>query len=178
MPVEKNGGGDEAIFREVQRFGPGWVWMIVAPIAALSWFVAVYQVLLGRPFGDRPAPDALVVIIWLLFGLGLPILIYSIRLGVEVGVDGVYYRFFPFHRRLHAIPYGEIESCEARSYRPIREYGGWGIRWGRRGRAYNIKGDRGVQLLLTSGEGLLLGSQRADELAAAINRARSRSGSA
>ena len=49
--------------------------------------------------------------------------------------------------------------------------GGWGFRWGSSGRAYNLRGNRGVQLTLADGGRLLLGSQRADELAAAIEEA-------
>ncbi len=35
----------------------------------------------------------------------------------------------------------------ARKYRPIREYGGWGIRYGWNGRAYSTSGNEGVQLV-------------------------------
>jgi hypothetical protein len=41
-----------------------------------------------------------------------------------------------------------------------------------RGKAYNVKGDRGVQLVFTDGRLLLFGSQQADELASAINEAK------
>ena len=166
------------MFREVQHFRQIWLWLLLLAISGVCIYTMVVQLILGEPFGSNPAPDVVLIIIVVIFGLGFPILFYNIRLTTEVRDDGLYYRFFPFHRRTHLIPYGEIESCEARTYRPIREYGGWGIRWGRRGKAYNIKGDRGVQLVLASGKAVLFGSQRADELAAAINRARTRSGGA
>ena len=85
-------------------------------------------------------------------------------------LNAVRLRFFPLIRR--TIPLTEIQSCEARTYRPIREYGGWGIRWGFSGMAFNVSGDRGVQLVLAGRKRLLIGSQRADELAAIINEAR------
>jgi hypothetical protein len=55
------------------------------------------------------------------------------------------------------------------TYRPIRDYGGWGIRYGRGGKAYNVSGNRGVMLELSDGQKLLIGSQRPEELANAIN---------
>jgi hypothetical protein len=64
-------------------------------------------------------------------------------------------------------------ACPDRGTRArLRDYGGWGIRKGRSGWAYNVSGDRGVRLTYTDGETLLIGSQRADELAKAIEVAR------
>ena len=63
----------------------------------------------------------------------------------------------------------DIEQCAALQYRPIREYGGWGLRWGWNGWAYNVCGNQGVQLVLTGNRRVLIGSQRAEELAAIIN---------
>jgi hypothetical protein len=78
-------------------------------------------------------------------------------------------RFFPLATR--TIERSAIGEIEARTYRPIREYGGWGLRFGRRGRAYSISGDRGVELTLTDGRRVMIGSRRAEELAEAIRRA-------
>jgi hypothetical protein len=63
---------------------------------------------------------------------------------------------------------------EARTYRPILEYGGWGIRYSPFGQgcAYNVSGNRGVQLELADGQRILIGSQRAEELARAIGEAK------
>jgi hypothetical protein len=82
--------------------------------------------------------------------------------------DGIYIKLFPFHWSPRRIDFAEVKSCEVRTYRPIREYGGWGIRRGRQGRAYSIKGIQGVQLELASGDRVLIGSQKSDELFIAI----------
>jgi len=64
---------------------------------------------------------------------------------------------------------------EVRRYRPLAEYDGWGIRWGlHKKRAYIMSGDMGVELELSDGERLLVGSKRPDELANAITTAKSR----
>jgi len=55
------------------------------------------------------------------------------------------------------------------TYSPISDYGGWGIRYGSIGKAYNVSGNRGVQLELLNGERILIGSQKPEELAAAID---------
>ena len=59
-----------------------------------------------------------------------------------------------------------------RQYRPILDYGGWGIRWGPgKGWAYNVSGNRGVQLELLDGKQLLIGSQNPEKLAQMIGKA-------
>jgi hypothetical protein len=50
------------------------------------------------------------------------------------------------------------------AFRPIMEYGGWGIRRGANGWAYNVSGNRGVRLVFRDGSTFLIGSQRAEEL--------------
>jgi hypothetical protein len=80
----------------------------------------------------------------------------------------VYVRFIPLHRRFHWFRWEDILSAEAITYLPLRDYGGWGIRFGPKGKAYNVCGNRGVQLTFTNGSRLMIGSQRAEELAAAI----------
>ena len=75
---------------------------------------------------------------------------------------------FPIHRCFRKIAFKELKGYKVRAYRPILEYGGWGIRFGLKGKAYNVSGNRGVQLELTNGKRLLIGSQRPEELWQAI----------
>jgi hypothetical protein len=158
----------EVAFREVQKHRQVWVWLIVFGAALLMWYALVQQIILGQPFGTKPGPDWMIWLFWLLIGIGLPLLFLYMKLIVEVGDDGVHIRYVPFVSRL--IPFEEIEGHEARSYKPIREYGGWGIRWwGGQRRAYNVSGDQGVELKLRSGDRIMIGSQRADALAEAIS---------
>src|SRR6185436_17013590 len=94
-------------------------------------------------------------------------LVLCMRLIVDVTREGITVRFTPFMKR--NIAYSEIKHIEARTYRPIAEYGGWGIRMGLRGgMAYNASGNRGVQLQLLNDKHLLIGSQNADAFAGAI----------
>ena len=163
-----------AVFREEQRFQQVWVWFIVLGLAALIWYSAIRQIILRRPYGTRPAPDTLLIIFWLLFGIGLPALILSARLITEVRNDGIYIRFVPFHFSFHKIAFEELKSFEVRKYNALREYGGWGIRYGPQGKAYNVGGNRGVQLELVDGKRILIGSQRPEEFLAALQSEHSR----
>jgi hypothetical protein len=106
----------------------------------------------------------------LVIGVGLTLLFHLVELTVTVRPSEIDIRYRPLTRR--RIPHAAVRSCEARTYRPLREYGGWGVRRGWKGGwAFNVRGNRGVQLVLEDGSSILVGSQRADELAAAIQSA-------
>jgi len=160
-------------FVEVQRFTQRWLWILLIlmmlVLVAVFGYGMISQLIFDEPWGDRPVTDEMLLLIGsvvLLFSIGMIYLFYSLRLVTEVKEEGLYIRFYPFWSKI--IPYQSIQSCEARTYRPLREYGGWGIKVGRSGWAYNIIGNRGVQLVLLNGKRILVGSQRADELAQAI----------
>jgi hypothetical protein len=168
-------GNREIRFREMQHFRQPLLWLFLIALAAFSLFSVVYQVVLGMPFGTNPASDAVLLLIWLIFGIGFPIFFALLSLTVEVRESGLYYRFFPLHLSFHRIGWDEVDTVEAKEYRPLLEFGGWGIRYGGRGRkAYNVGGNRGVEFRLKNGKRVLFGSQRPEELARAIAEARSR----
>jgi hypothetical protein len=69
------------------------------------------------------------------------------------------------------IAFHEIRAFGARRYRPIREFGGWGIRSGLgKKSAYNASGNLGVELYLRNSQSIMLGSQRHEELAQALRK--------
>lgn len=70
----------------------------------------------------------------------------------------------------HRCAIDDVDRWEVVEYRPLRDYGGWGWRWGgpKRGWCYTMRGNRGVLVHLRNGKRFLVGSQRPDELAAAI----------
>lgn len=165
----KRANSEYPLYRETQRFRQVWLWALILLIPLLTIYGLVQQVVLGKPFGTNPAPDTVLVIITIIFGLGFPALFYMVNLTTEVHNNGLYLRFYPFHLSFHRIAPEDIKKFEARTYSPIREYGGWGIRYGRTGKAYNVSGNRGLQLELADGKQLLIGSQRPEELAEVLN---------
>ncbi|NDJ75190.1 MAG: hypothetical protein GYB65_02935, partial [Chloroflexi bacterium] len=137
-------------YREVQRLRQWWIYAIVfAPTVPLWW--AVYdQVIQGNPFGDNPAPDWFVVLFWLIFGIVLPVGVFFVSLVVETRDDYVLVRYVPFFQR--KLAYRDIVSAEAITFKPLQNYGGWGIRLGRGGTAYTVSGKQGVELTLRNGK--------------------------
>lgn len=161
----------ETYFTEEQRFRQWWLWAIVIIPCAIPWLGLIIQVVLGYKLGNNPAPDWMIILFWLIFGIGLPIFFYSTRLITQVKQDGIYMRFFPLHLKFKFYAYDEIEKFEIKTYRPIYEYGGWGIRYGFGGMAYNVYGNKGIQLILKNKKKVLIGSQKSEEFYGAIVKA-------
>jgi len=155
-------------FLEEQRFRQFWIYLLLAIPVVIMWWGFLEQIMPGRPWGDQPAPDWVVILMWLLFGIGLPGFFWMLRMNTRVDGSGVEVRWSPIKSGV-TVAYIEIERHESITYRPIREFGGWGVRWGgKHRRAYNVSGDRGVELFLTDGRSIVVGSERSDELANAI----------
>lgn len=163
METKKN-----VLFHEEQRFRQWWLWAIIAVTSIVA------PLMTGLDWLRADSPERAGEAAWgfgisAAVGGALLLLFLSLRLTTELRRKELFIRFFPLHWRGKTIPLKEIASCEARVYRPLLEYGGWGIRWGISGKAYNVSGKQGVQLVLKDGKRLLIGSQRAEELSEAIH---------
>jgi len=157
----------DVLFSEVQRFRQLWIWIIAfLPVAIMIWHLTVEQHVMKQ----KPVkPDDFMILLTL--GITFPVLMYILNLRTEVRPDALYFRFFPFHLSFRKIDLKDIEKYEARTYSPLMEYGGWGLRYSwKNGKAYNVSGNRGVQIQLKNGVKILFGSQRPEEFVEALTR--------
>jgi hypothetical protein len=156
-----------ALYREDQTFG-WWVYAILLAVAAMNvpWLAA--QPIQAQGWGDTGqlalfALKSMLLAGPVLFVIGLGRLT-TVVTPVQVRV---WFGLIPTYRRF--IPVGSISAVEVVDYQPIRHCGGWGIRHGRGGElVLNARGSQGVRLHLVDGSKILIGSQRAEELAGVI----------
>ncbi|MDQ3981688.1 MAG: DUF3093 family protein [Actinomycetota bacterium] len=147
------------IFDERQRPPPAF-WIVIGVVVG---GLVVWSTLLG----DVPQSVGLRAV-------GVPtvmavIFLSIIQMRTTVSPEGLRVVIVPFPRK--TVPASEIAGCEAVTYRPLLEYGGWGWRWSpSRGWAYTMRGNRGVMVHRTNGKSFLVGSQRPEELAEALRR--------
>jgi len=166
---------DELYFREVQQNNQWWLWAVVLIPCAVVAYGAVLQLVFGKPWGDRPMSDAGLSLL-VVFLCAVIVWLYKVRLVTEVRAEGVSTQF-EWLWRPRLVPLATIHSYQVITYRPIADYGGWGLRYGfKGGMAYTSSGTRGVQLEFDDGERLLIGSQRPEELARAIEQAKANEG--
>jgi MFS family permease len=156
------------IFKEVQRFRQWWLWVLMIGIGVVAGGSMIIAASHTKSNGGDHASDPWVWVFALCIMIGVPMLMYIIKMTTTVTRDMITIRYFPIWTK--RIPIRDIKSCTAREYHAIREYGGWGIKIGfARGWAYTVSGSYGVQLTLDAGNELLIGSQRHLELASIIN---------
>jgi hypothetical protein len=169
MPAQAH----EILFEEEQSFRQPWVWALMAATVLL---LVVVSGIVFSGASAKPGSNIRSAVIGLASGglvvIAVAFLMYFMKLSVRVDGEALHIRFYPLVKR--DIRLEEIARWEARTYRPLLEYGGWGIRCGWKGMAFS--GNRGVQLELADGKRLLIGSQRPEELAGAISQAKRHGG--
>ena len=145
----------KVLFKESQKFNQWWVWLLVLGAMGLA-------VLAG--YNSWQANNGLTpLIVSAIAGAIAPITLALLELRTRVTKDGIEVKFWPFGRR--RIFRSEIVEARVREYSPIKEFGGWGYRVNKDGKAYNMHGNKGLQLRLKNGERILIGTQRPEELA-------------
>jgi len=92
-------------------------------------------------------------------------LLNKAKLITQIRADGIYVRFPPFQSSFTICAWDSIDHIFLRSYNAITEYGGFGIRFGPMGRAYNVSGDKGVQIIFKDQSKLLIGTNRPEDIA-------------
>ena len=147
---------EENNYYEIQQFRQIWVWLILL----LVEFALLFTILSGMI-------NLLVSIIIISIGFGFIWLLYRMKLITIINEDGINIIFAPFTNFI--IPFNKIKKYQIRQYRPIIEYGGWGIRYSKYGKAYNVSGKIGLQIELSNGKRLLIGTQNPDALLQTLN---------
>lgn len=136
------------------------------------WGWTVYrQFVTGKPVGNEPMTTAEILLAGLI-PAGILILFALLKLETVITPEEVKYRFKPFQRKFKVIRKSDIKDWQVQQYKPMRDYGGWGIRLGlaAKGTAYNVKGDKGAMFTFNNGKHFLLGTQRPDAMKEALRK--------
>lgn len=151
------------VFKEEQRFTQ--LWLIV--LMAVSLVVPI-AIIVKEYTKENSSLSTLDLIIFISLMLLSGLLIFLFKLTTRIDEKGIYYKFFPFHIKMKLISWDEITEAYVRTYDPIGEFGGWGLKGGalwnsKKGKAINVSGDIGIQLTLKTGKKLLIGTQKRAE---------------
>lgn len=138
-------------FSEEQQF---WNWLRYGLLLFTIIGLIVYLSL--RP--DESPPLFTLTLILLL----VPAPIFFWKMKTELDSKHIFIKIKPIINK--AVAYETIQSWTIRNYKPLLEYGGWGIRWGLNGTAYNTTGNIGLDMTLTTGKRILVGTLKPDEL--------------
>lgn len=151
------------IFKEEQRFRQTWLLLVLAISLIVSLAIIVTEYLEEN---TKMTTNEFVLTI---SGILVSVLfIFLFKLTTRIDEKGIHYQFFPFHFSMKLISWNEISKAGIRTYYPISEFGGWGLRGGfffnkGKNKAINVSGDVGIQLVLKNGEKLLIGTQKKED---------------
>lgn len=158
---------NKILFFEKQKFTQWWLWLILIVVNG-GLVVAIITQYLKKNYDVENPITLSGFIIVLSVVLLLTLLFCLFKLETKIQEDGIAVRFFPFHLKFKHFPWDDLSKCYVRKYAPLMEYGGWGLRYGlsNSGVAYNVKGNKGLQLLLTSkNKKILIGTQNPEKIA-------------
>ncbi|WP_373942517.1 hypothetical protein OEG92_04635 [Polaribacter sejongensis] len=152
------------IFKEEQNFRQTWliVLLIIACIVPVTMMIKKYL----KEDSTLSTQEFAITIGVILLSISL---IFFFKLTTKIDEVGIHYQFFPLHFKVKTIPWNTISKAYVRTYYPISEFGGWGLRGGfffnkGKEKAVNVSGDIGIQLILKNGKKLLIGTQKKKKL--------------
>lgn len=159
-------------FQEEQRFSRVWVWIFLIITFFLASEVIVVSILVGESVDNSSFSNETIVLIFTTVFFAFFWLFLKMKLIVKVTDEGIVYRFFPIILKEKMVKRNIIESYEIRKYRPILDYGGYGVKVGlnKWGKAFNMKGNIGIQLYLKDGKKILFGTQRSEAFKYAMDK--------
>ena len=152
------------VFIEEQKFTQPLVIVGLSLVFIVVGFPIVqnWEHILQSSIGENvEALSSLIIIIL------VAILFVKLKLLTRIDDKGISYKLSPIHLSYKLITWNDLSKCYVRNYNAIFEYGGWGMKFSFRkkaGRSFTVKGNIGLQLELTNGKKILLGTQKKEEL--------------
>ncbi len=166
-PKVEKGGANQPIFQESQQFRNVFLLILLGALTVLIAWAIIQQIILGKPFGQIPAPDAMLYGILALI-LFIDLAFYSMKLKTRIFLDRIEVSFFPLvSKKVYRL--NELKDIEVSQYKPLREFGGWGVRFGK-GIAYSIAGSWGIILKTQKGKRIVIGTQVPDKAKEALSK--------
>jgi hypothetical protein len=167
---------ERLIFTEEQSFRQSvvpWIMLVSVVIMIGGFGVSFYQQLyLGKASGNSTSDQELIwsSILSIVVMSAVFLFILNRKLITEIWTDGIRYKFAPFVRKMKHISISEIASVEVEKYKPIIEFGGWGVRkrFLSRKTAYNISGNMGMRVIMKNGRQIMFGTRKPDEMKHAV----------
>ncbi|MCO6495447.1 MAG: hypothetical protein J5I91_07215 [Bacteroidetes bacterium] len=160
---------ENILFEEKQRPKQIWLWALMIGLNLLTLYNLFSLLTGGKGLGNHPASINGMVLITI-FILVITSLVLGMTLRTIIKQDGIYVKIFPFFTKYKFYKWEEISNVYVRKYKPLLEYGGWGIRGFYKNRAFNISGNMGLQIEFKNGKKLLIGTHQPEELDKIINK--------
>ena len=150
------------VFVENQRFRQWWL-VIIAAILILGISLSIFYEY--QDHGILGSGIVSLAIVIFIFGM-----LFSLKLETRINAEGVFTQFQPLPFFQKKFYWNQIEKIYVRTYSPLTEYGGWGVRGFGKAKAYNVSGDKGIQIVTKDGYRFLIGTKKPEKARKVIER--------
>ncbi|MBL7932836.1 MAG: hypothetical protein JNL60_13085 [Bacteroidia bacterium] len=160
----------KTLYTEEQKIRQNLLWLIflITP-TFFFWVILLYQLSTGKLVGDRPLSNVPLSIITVIYTTCSLWSLFSIKLTTIIDETKLAYGWNIPTAELNEIPLGAIKEMNIVKYRFV----GYGYRISRQyGTVYNVGGNKGLQIVLKSGEKILIGTGQEEQLEEIIARLR------
>jgi hypothetical protein len=155
---------DKILFKEAQS---NKILIIVGVVFSVFFGVfTVSQVMLGKPAGNHPAPDWLLIALFA--GSVLSIVFFNkqkLILEITEKEISVSYGLLTSDTK---ITVDDIRSMQVRKYDALKEFMGWGVRYNDSESCFTVSGNDALEIELKSGTKFLIGTQKPKEITGVI----------
>ncbi|MCM8568098.1 hypothetical protein NE848_01840 [Gramella jeungdoensis] len=150
------------VFEEEQAFRQWWLLLILST-TLIGTGIAFF-----RDLSEFPVTNwKYLSFIPLFFIAGM---FWITRLHTRIDKAGISTKFEPYGIFKRSYKWNDISKVYVRKYKPLMEYGGWGIRGFNKAKAYNVSGNMGIQIITKDGERFLIGTKKPSEAEKVIKR--------
>lgn len=103
-------------------------------------------------FTDKITPDDFIAAGFLL--LIFVLIGYGLTLKWTISQNAFTFKYPPFYNKWRSIPVAEIKKIEILRINPLKEFGGWGFRYGKLGQAFTTTGRMIIHIETSRGQKL------------------------
>ncbi len=152
------------VFIEEQKFTQ----KLVIIGLSLAFVVIIFSIVKDwKTISNGSKSDIFEAFIGLIIIILVSLLFANLKLKTRIDEKGIQYQYYPLQLSYKLTPWNEVSKCYIRNYDAIFEYGGWGMKFSFRkktGKSFTVKGSDGLQLELTNGTKILIGTQKKEEI--------------
>ena len=154
------------LYQEIQHFRGNPLWTVLLSLPVLLFLsILVYQLLTGKPVGDKPVSNASLVFLCLFVLVPSVWASRRVKLTTIIDEEKIAYGWNMPTAELNEILISDIKSWSVIKYGFV----GYGYRLSRKyGTIHNLSGNKGLQIETKAGEKVLIGTHQADRLRGVI----------
>lgn len=159
---------DTVLYEESQPYRSSPPYLLVTAVLLIAgWGLFIWSFLMGRSLGAFDAPDALVLVLWLVLGIVAPAFLLLTSLKVEVHSDRVLVK--TGMAGTHSFALNDVRDVRARLQGAATDYSNRTL--GNEGTsqfAFTVTTLKGAELYMRDGRQILIGSVTPEQLTSAI----------